>query len=90
MTGDSYDCTSLCSGASRLLQNGENTPTKCNAGGAFSCASIFTVQDRTPCYNNNEVRILKHDSRLTWSLLRSVTNSNVRSRSYKDLDLRAD
>ncbi|CAG8093721.1 unnamed protein product [Penicillium salamii] len=51
-TGDDYDCTRLCSGASRLLQSGEDTPTKCNAGGKFSCASIFTIQGRTPCYNN--------------------------------------
>lgn len=56
MTGDDYDCTRLCSGASRLLQSGENTPAKCNAGGRFSCASIFTSQTRTPCYNNAEVR----------------------------------
>ncbi|OJJ29872.1 hypothetical protein ASPWEDRAFT_46635 [Aspergillus wentii DTO 134E9] len=52
-TGDDYDCTKLCSGASRILQGNENTPTKCNAGGAFSCASIFTSQGRTPCYNNS-------------------------------------
>ncbi|KAJ5855333.1 uncharacterized protein N7529_009277 [Penicillium soppii] len=52
MTGDDYDCTRLCSGASRLLQNGENTPRKCNAGGKFSCASLFTAQGRTPCYDH--------------------------------------
>ncbi|KAJ6111989.1 hypothetical protein N7523_008050 [Penicillium sp. IBT 18751x] len=53
-TGDDYDCTRLCTGASRLLQSGEDTPAKCNAGGSFSCASIFTAQGRTPCYNNAE------------------------------------
>lgn len=52
MTGDDYDCTALCAGASRILQGGEDTPTKCNAGGDFACASIFTAQGRTPCYNN--------------------------------------
>lgn len=52
MTGDDYDCTKLCAGASRILQSGEDTPAKCNAGGAFACASIFTAQGRTPCYNN--------------------------------------
>ncbi|KAJ5767257.1 uncharacterized protein N7511_004873 [Penicillium nucicola] len=52
MTGDDYDCTRLCSGASRLLQGSENTPAKCNAGGSFSCASLITAQGRTPCYNN--------------------------------------
>ncbi|KAJ5208001.1 hypothetical protein N7449_002380 [Penicillium cf. viridicatum] len=52
MTGDDYDCTTLCAGASRILQDGEDTPAKCNAGGDFACASIFTAQGRTPCYNN--------------------------------------
>ncbi|KAJ5326048.1 hypothetical protein N7541_011118 [Penicillium brevicompactum] len=51
-TGDTYDCTTLCSGASRLLQSGEDTPAKCNAGGSFACASLITAQGRTPCYNN--------------------------------------
>ncbi|OQD91343.1 hypothetical protein PENSOL_c055G08673 [Penicillium solitum] len=50
-TGDDYDCTTLCAGASRILQSGEDTPAKCNAGGDFACASIFTAQTRTPCYN---------------------------------------
>jgi hypothetical protein len=52
MTGDDYDCTKLCSGASRMLQSGENTPAKCNARGSFACASLITAQGRTPCYNN--------------------------------------
>ncbi|KAJ5488252.1 hypothetical protein N7453_011706 [Penicillium expansum] len=52
MTGNDYDCTRLCSGASRMLQSGENTPAKCNAGGSFACASLITAQGRTPCYNN--------------------------------------
>ncbi|KAJ9489943.1 hypothetical protein VN97_g3317 [Penicillium thymicola] len=51
MTGNEYDCTKLCAGASQILQSGEDAPAKCNAGGAFSCASIFTAQTRTPCYN---------------------------------------
>ncbi|KAJ5511069.1 hypothetical protein N7453_003172 [Penicillium expansum] len=54
-TGDDYDCTKLCAGASRILQGHEDTPVKCNAGGSFACASIFTAQTRTPCYNNGEV-----------------------------------
>ncbi|KAI8618065.1 hypothetical protein BC830DRAFT_1166507 [Chytriomyces sp. MP71] len=49
--GKDYDCTRLCKGATRLLLKGEKEPRKCNAGGAFTCASIFTVQDRIPCYN---------------------------------------
>ncbi|QQK47635.1 hypothetical protein Pdw03_5270 [Penicillium digitatum] len=27
-TGDDYDCTRLCAGASRILQHGEDTPAK--------------------------------------------------------------
>ncbi|KAF2853148.1 hypothetical protein T440DRAFT_506015 [Plenodomus tracheiphilus IPT5] len=50
-TPDTSDCTAVCRGASRLLQSGENKPAKCNAGGKFSCVSIFTAQGRTPCYN---------------------------------------
>ncbi|KAG9193983.1 hypothetical protein G6011_04018 [Alternaria panax] len=49
-TGDTSDCRAVCSGASRLLQSGENKPTKCNAGGKFSCVGIITAQGRTPCY----------------------------------------
>lgn len=55
MTGPDYDCTRLCTDATRLLLSGDgDTPKKCNAGGAHTCASIFTVQDRIPCYSNNE------------------------------------
>jgi hypothetical protein len=53
-TGDTSDCTAVCSGASRLLQSGEDTPAKCNAGGKFSCVGIITAQGRTPCYNDNQ------------------------------------
>jgi hypothetical protein len=44
------DCTAVCKGASRLLLSGEDTPKKCNAGGAFSCVGLITAQGRIPCY----------------------------------------
>ncbi|RII22788.1 hypothetical protein CUC08_Gglean013227 [Alternaria sp. MG1] len=56
-TGDTSDCTAVCSGASRLLQSGEDTPAKCNAGGKFSCVGIITAQGRTPCYNDNDTPV---------------------------------
>ncbi|CAN9462090.1 unnamed protein product [Alternaria alternata] len=56
-TGDTSDCTAVCSGASRLLQSGEDTPAKCNAGGKFSCVGIITAQGRTPRYNDNETPV---------------------------------
>lgn len=49
MTGSDYDCAKLCEPATRILLRGDEEPKKCNAGGKFSCASIFTVQDRIPC-----------------------------------------
>ncbi|KAF5637188.1 hypothetical protein F52700_4925 [Fusarium sp. NRRL 52700] len=52
-SGDTGDCVEVCKGAQRVLQSGESEPASCNAGGKFSCVSVWNAQWRTPCYNEN-------------------------------------
>ena len=90
-TGDTSDCTAVCSGASRLLQSGEDTPAKCNAGGKFSCVGIITAQGRTPCYNDNDSKLPSWFADWRWLLMNisSCLNTGLWLRGWCRVDGRS-